>query len=144
MLLQTYSFSLASPVLNIYLHLYLFYCLLWGIFSHVAPWSSFLNPLICLHKYYVSRLDSFLLPHMFIATCQSLFYIYFQNMKHHVSAYLYVMYYLFIICQPHKNANIQTCIPTSKYYMQINIRPFVDLALGANEHKDYTVASIIF
>lgn len=61
-------------------------------------------------------------------------------MKHHVSAYLYVMYYLFINCQPRKNANVQT----SKYYMQINIRTFVDLALGANGHNDDTVANIVF
>lgn len=46
---------------------------------------------------------------------------------------LFVIYYLFITSQPHKNVNIQRRIHTNKYYIQISIRHFVDLALGVHK-----------
>ena len=48
--------------------------------------------------------------------------------------YLFICYVLFIHCLLLcKNANIQTCTHTNKYDMQVNIRHFVDLALGVHK-----------
>lgn len=58
------------------------------------------------------------------------FIIYFQNMKHYVCLCMFCTIYSSLL--PYKNANIQICMHTN-IYMQINIRHFIDLALGVHK-----------